>query len=75
MQAEKVLLETDTQGNVKNIPVLPANKKVEAIFLIVDDLPCTKPFSRSPHQEISGKVKIHGDIIDCVPVEDWDLPE
>ena len=71
MQAEKLILETDKNGHLIQQPKLPANAKLEAIFLILEELPLKK--RRQPPADIAGKGKIVGDIIaPIVPPEDWD---
>jgi hypothetical protein len=74
MYAERLILETDVSGKLKQIPVLPANKQFEAIFLVIAE---SKPANahRRPHQGIAGKTKIMGNIIDTVRAEEWDLPK
>jgi hypothetical protein len=74
MYAERLMLETDMLGKLKHMPALPANKKVEAIFLVIAETDQAKP-RRQPHPDIAGKAKIIGNIIDTVPVADWDLPK
>jgi hypothetical protein len=37
MYAERVVLNTDSAGHLVHLPMLPANKRVEAIFLVIDD--------------------------------------
>jgi hypothetical protein len=74
MYAERLLLETDVSGKLKNVPILPANKQLEAIFLVIDETNQVKP-RRQPHPDIAGKAKIMGNIIDTAPVADWDLPK
>ncbi len=37
MYAERVVLNTDSVGHLVHLPILPANKRVEAIFLVLDD--------------------------------------
>lgn len=74
MQAERIILETDHLGNLKQIPKLPPNKQIEAIFLVVSDcsdLPTQS--QRSPHPDIAGKLEISGDIFDSVPTLLWNL--
>ena len=71
MQAEKLILETDKDGHLIQQPKLPANARVEAIFLVLEELPSKK--KRQPPADIAGKGKIVGDIIaPVVPPEDWD---
>lgn len=74
MYAERLMLETDMSGKLKHLPVLPANKKMEAIFLVIAETDQAKP-CRQPHPDIAGKAKIMGSIIDTVPEADWDLPK
>jgi hypothetical protein len=38
MDAERLILETDALGNLKQVPKLPPNKRLEAIFLVLDNL-------------------------------------
>ncbi len=73
MYAEKLIVKTDNFGNLQTMPKLPANKRFEAIFLILenDELP---PPKRRPHPDIAGRIKITGDIINTVTQSDWDLP-
>ncbi|MDO9227493.1 MAG: hypothetical protein Q8M09_17195 [Pseudomonadota bacterium] len=72
MYAERIILETDSLGHLKQQPRLPPNKAVEAIFLVLDE--SEHQLVRRPHPEIVGKVRILGDILDSVPEIDWDLP-
>lgn len=74
MYAERLILETDVAGKLKQIPVLPANKQLEAIFLVIAETDQAKP-RRQPHPDIAGKAKVMGNIIDTAPVADWDLPK
>ncbi|MCD6533103.1 MAG: hypothetical protein J7L25_03355 [Deltaproteobacteria bacterium] len=74
MYAERLILKTNTVGEIENIPPLPANKKLEAIFLIIDDI-TTQPAKRTPHVKIAGKMKIIGNLLDTAPVTDWDFPQ
>lgn len=32
IHAERIIVETDTAGNIKQLPKLPANSRIEAIF-------------------------------------------
>lgn len=74
MYAERLILETDVAGKLKQIPLLPANKQLEAIFLVIADSEQTN-LRRQPHQDIAGKTKIMGNIIDAAPEADWNLPK
>ncbi len=75
MYAKKIILETDTKGIIRKIPVLPANKKYEAIFLVIEDLSEKRVSERKPHSNIAGKIELKGDIFNTVPKSDWDLPQ
>jgi len=74
MYAERLILETDVAGRIKEMPILPANKQMEAIFLVTDDLNLKKT-QRQPHPDIAGKAKVIGDIIDTVSQAEWNLPK
>ena len=39
MYAERMIVETDPDGNLKQLPKLPANCRLEAIFLVMDEQP------------------------------------
>jgi len=73
MYAERLMLETDVTGKLKQMPLLPANKQVEAIFLVISD-GGQQESPRQPHLDIAGKIKITGNIIDTAPETDWNLP-
>ena len=73
MYAERLILETDDSGKLKQIPVLPANKRLEAIFLVIAEAEQTN-LRRKPHQDIAGKTRIMGNIIDTASVAEWHLP-
>lgn len=70
MYAERMIVETDQSGNLKQIPKLPANCRMEAIFLVMDEQPYT---IRQPHPDIAGKARILGDVLSSVPEADWNL--
>jgi hypothetical protein len=72
MLAERLILETDPTGLVRNLPLLPPNRKVEAIFLIIDE--CETVAHRKPHPDLAGKMKIVGDIMNSAPATAWNLP-
>ena len=72
MYAKRVILETNPAGKIKNLPTLPTNKKLEAIFLVIDDT-ATPEKKRTPHQDISGKIKIKGDLFSTTSSTDWEF--
>jgi hypothetical protein len=71
---ERVFLETDQTGHLTQLPKLPSNARVEAIFIILDQDLNFKP-RRRPHAEIIGKTRIQGEIFTSASESDWDLPE
>lgn len=76
MHAERIILETDTQGNIKNAPRLPPNRHVEAIFLLLDEgeTPIAPKPRRHPHPDIAGRLTISGDVMSSAPGNEWSLP-
>jgi hypothetical protein len=90
MYAERVILETDAQGQIKALPTLPVNRRLEAIFLILDAdeasemaWPATQaesnlqthPVRRRPSPGLAGRVQLlAGDLTGSAPSADWDLP-
>jgi hypothetical protein len=75
MYAERVLVETDRSGKLKSLPVLPPNRRFEAIFLLVDDGFAPPPARRRPHPDLVGRLVVAGDVLDSAPVADWGLAE
>lgn len=72
MFAERLIIETDPQGNLTQLPKLPPNSKVEAIFLVLEEH--NKTLARHPSPAIAGKGKILGDILaPIVPEGDWNV--
>ena len=71
MQAEKLILETDADGHLKQLPSLPPNSRIEAVFLVLETT--QKGQRRKPSTKIAGKGRILGDIVTpVVPPDDWD---
>lgn len=54
MHAERLLLETDHLGNLKNVPKLPPNKQLEAIVLVIADIPSPDRTQRTLLSELKG---------------------
>lgn len=70
MQAERVVLHTDEQGELIEHPVLVPNATIEAIFLIESTEKASEV--RSPAPQIAGHGRIVGDIVaPVVESEDW----
>ncbi|QUS59308.1 hypothetical protein IQE94_09955 [Synechocystis sp. PCC 7339] len=73
MQPKHIILETDQLGNLKNVPKLPPNKKIQEIFLVLDDINESTLLVNSTPANLVGKVQILGDIFDSVPETDWEI--
>jgi hypothetical protein len=72
MHAERVILETDAQGRLTQVPPLPPHTKIEAIFLVLEQ---AKPQKRQPPQTLRGSVTGHGDLIAPAFADtDWEPP-
>ena len=74
MLAEKIILETDSKGRLVGVPQLPENRRIEVIFLILDEK-ISPQKKRRPASELAGRVTITGDIFDSVPFSSWDFPK
>lgn len=74
MFAERIITETDQSGRIKNMPLLPPNKRFEIILLDLNETTPGNGKKRVPHSEIKGKMQIFGDIINTAPQDLWDLP-
>jgi hypothetical protein len=72
MYAERLILETDISGKLKQVPALPANKQLEAIFLVIAESEQVN-LRRVPHADIAGKTQILGNIIDTASDAEWNL--
>ena len=66
MYAERLILETDVVGKLKQIPVLPANKQLEAIFLVIAEIDQAGT-RRQLHPDMAGKTRIMGSIDSSSP--------
>lgn len=76
MQAQRLILETDDLGNLKQVPKLPPNQQFEVIFLVLAEPAEPSIKRRIPHPDLAGKVQIlASNIIDSVPDSDWELPQ
>ena len=73
MQVQHIILETDQFGNIKNIPKLLPNKKIEGIFFVVDAADTLNSSPQMPHPDLVGQVKIFGNIFESVPEQDWEI--
>jgi len=75
MHAERVVLITDQAGNPTNLPKLPPNGRVEAIFLTLEPTESAPIHHRRPHPDIAGKTRISGNILDTASTADWNLTQ
>ena len=70
MQAERIVLDTDDQGNLQGLPRLPPRARIEAVFLVLDGTG-DQPRSRMPPVELTS-LSINGDIISpAVELDAW----
>lgn len=53
MHAERLMLQTDADGNLKGLPKLPANRRVEAVLLFPDGID-DGPRRRRPPPALKG---------------------
>ena len=68
MEVERRIEQLMGRQLVLELPESFENHRVEIIVLTLDDEPRT---ARRPHPAIAGKMKIHGEIFDSAPEEDW----
>jgi len=69
MYTEKLILETDANGHLKQIPKLPPN--IQLVVVLKENLPQLSS-KRKPSTKIAGKGLIKGDIMEPVTnAEDW----
>ena len=62
MDAERLILETDAAGNLKQVPKLPANKQLEVVFWVIADVESLSPsLPQSSVSSIEAMVDNHGD--------------
>ena len=60
MHAERLILETDADGNLAGLPKLPAHQRVEAVLLFLGDLE-EGPRQRMPPPSLKGSVQHYPD--------------
>jgi hypothetical protein len=71
MQAERIFIETDEHGNIKNPPPLPPSARIEAILLVLEPKPTAR--RRGPTQELKDSIRIVGDIVaPATMIDEWD---
>ena len=69
MFAEKLMLRTDSQGNITGLPVLPPNEEVEVILLRKEH--GRRQVRRMPPAELAWQgAQLHGDDIGPI-ISDW----
>ena len=60
MDAERLILETDAAGNLKQVPKLPANKQLEVVFWVIADVESlSTSLPQSPVSSIEAMVDNH----------------
>ncbi|MDG4605662.1 MAG: hypothetical protein P9D89_06220 [Candidatus Contendobacter sp.] len=56
-------METGLRGQLKTLPTLPPNRRVEVIFLVLGEPISPPPTKRRPAPSIAGQGKTLGDLI------------
>lgn len=73
MQAERVVLKTDAEGNLIGVPKLPPNTELEAIFLLPEPQ-AAPPTKCIPPAHLRGTVTAaDGSFEPSVSDEDWEV--
>jgi len=73
MHAQRLILTTDEQGRLPQLPALPPNTTVEIIVLMDESADSSAKRLNQPPASIAGKGKILGDIMrPTTSAEDWD---
>jgi hypothetical protein len=73
MHTDRLLLYSDHKGNLKGLPKFPPNKKVEAVFMVIEKPEPSTCLRRFPNREIAGKIQIKGNIFNTASEKDWNL--
>lgn len=68
MEVERRIEQLVGRQLVLELPEAFENHRVEVIVLTLDD---ETQGARRPHPAIAGKMRIHGEIFDSVPEQDW----
>lgn len=73
MLAEKLILRTDSQGNLTGLPVLPPDEEIEVILLLKEH--GHRKVRRLPPAELAWQgAELHGDDIGpAIPESDWNM--
>ena len=67
MNSERIIVETDDLGNIKNLPSLKPNHRFE---VVIRDMNSVNTMSgRRPDPAIAGRLEILGDVIDSTPFD------
>ena len=72
MQAERMMLETDAEGNLIGSPKLPPAVRLEAMFLVLEDA-SPLPSLRTPPECLKGSVTYASDpFAPSLTDEEWE---
>ena len=71
MHVERLFEQVRDRRVLIELPDAFNDRRVEIIVLTVDE---PMPTHRRPHPDITGRIKIHGDILASAPESDWELP-
>lgn len=73
MHAQRLILTTDEQGRLTQLPTLPPNTTVEVIVLLDEAESAAGKRRNQPPASIAGKGRILGDIMSpATSAEEWD---
>ena len=72
MQVQRLFEQVKDRRVLIELPSDFNDRRVEIIVLTMDE-PFPASGHRRPHPEIAGQIKIHGDILDSAPENDWGL--
>ena len=71
MQAQRVITQTDSNGYLTGLPLLPPDKSVEVIMLLLDNSPPSRKSKVPAH--LRGRIREIGDVISSAPAQDWNV--
>ena len=69
MQAQRVMAQVDSSGNLTGLPLLPPGQEV---IMLLTDQPLT-PIRRKPPERLKGTVRINGDLLSTASPTDWEV--
>jgi hypothetical protein len=71
MQAQRIITQTDSGGHITGLPLLPPDRAVEVIMLLLDTP--QKPIRRKAPAHLKGKIRETGDVLSSASAQDWGI--